>query len=52
MLKLKRHHHILLVALVIFVAAWFIWTMVLLPRSEAPSLPVPTGATVPAPATK
>jgi hypothetical protein len=35
MLKLKPHHHIMLVLLVLFLIAWLSWTFYVLPGADA-----------------
>lgn len=39
MFQLKKHHKWLLAFAIIFVVAWGVWTMFLLPASETPNLP-------------
>lgn len=51
MLQFKRHHKLLLVLVFLFAVAWAVWTLILLPKSENPSLPDP-GATSAPPAGK
>jgi len=47
MMKLQKHHKLVLALAAVFVLAWAIWTFIALPMSETPSLPEPGAATVP-----
>jgi hypothetical protein len=49
MLSWKRHHTLLVIVLILFVAAWAIWTMYLLPQSEAPQKGVSLGLRITGP---
>jgi hypothetical protein len=46
MLKLKKHHTIVLTIVIVALVAWALWSFVWLPRSETPDLPVAPAAPI------